>query len=120
MATFVANFMAFAIDLATQQVIALADLPEHVPARRGGKKLHKSTPFRWAKRGHKAADDTIVRLPTIRVAGTLCTSVEGFQWFCERLSEGGGTLDPVRTSTARRKVAAKVDRELDALGVGIR
>src|SRR5437764_467862 len=99
-----AILVAFAIDLATQHVVALSDLPDHAPRRRRGKKLHKSTPFRWAKDGARDRDGVVWHLPTIQVAGTKCTSLEAFQWFCERLSAGTGNVPAgPRTTAARRK-----------------
>jgi hypothetical protein len=80
---------AFRIDLASQRVFPLAELPNHVPPRRGGKPLHVATAFRWAKQGVRGQDGTLVRLPTLRVAGTKCTSLEALQWFCERLGANG-------------------------------
>ena len=101
----------FDIDLATQTVIPLSDLPDHAP-RRGGRKIHKATPYRWA-RGHKAKDGRIVSLPTIQVAGTLCTSLEAFQAFCDRLTcKGPGSLRQI-SSGAGRKTAERASRELD-------
>jgi hypothetical protein len=67
--------------------------------------------YRWAKRGLRG-----VKLETIRVGGTLCTSLEALQRFCERLT--GGATDPTLslTSTAGRRAAQRVERELDRLG----
>lgn len=66
------------IELATETVVSLTQATNHLPRRRGGKKPHASTLYRWAKNG----------LETIRVGGTLCTSVEALQRFCERLTAG--------------------------------
>ncbi len=100
------------IDVATQTVFPLADTPAHVPRRRGGKKLNKATAFRWAKDGLRG-----VRLETLRVGGTLCTSVEALQRFFERLSEEEPRATQMRTPAARQNALARVDRELDSLGV---
>ena len=106
----------FSIDLVAQNVFPLGDLPKHAPKRRGNKTLNKSTGFRWAKDGRKAADGSIVKLPTIRVAGSLCTSTEAFQAWCERLSVGGGEPASPRTTSARRRAVEAADRELEKLG----
>jgi hypothetical protein len=112
----------FRIDLATQVVFPLAELPNHAPRRRGGKRLNVATAFRWAKDGVRAKDGTLVRLPIIQVAGTKCTSIEAFQWFCDRLSAGGDSTPPEPAATqggslARCRELEKVDRELDRMGV---
>src|SRR4051794_24773631 len=90
----------FRIELATQTVFPLAELPNHAPARRGGRPLNIATGFRWAKDGARAADGTRVRLPIIQIAGTKCTSIEAFQWFCEHLTVGGGSAPPSTRSAA--------------------
>lgn len=108
----------FRIDLATQVVFPLAELPNHAPRRRGGKRLHVATAFRCAKHGARAQDGTLVPLPIIQVAGTKCTSAEAFQWFCDRLSAGGDCAPPTpRGGRARRRELEQVDRELDRMGV---
>jgi hypothetical protein len=110
----------FLIVLADQMVFALAELPKHVPLRRGGKKLHSATGFRWAKHGLPARDGSIVKLPTIQVAGTKCTSIEAFQWFCDRLSGAAapsGRAPGPRAAAARRRAQEATDRALDRLGL---
>ena len=57
-----------------------------------------------------------MRLETIRVGGSLCTSVAALQRFCQRLSEGHhdrGTVDTVRGSVAGERAA----RELERMGI---
>lgn len=101
----------FVIDLATQTVFPLSDLPDHAP-KRGGKKIHKATPYRWA-RGHRAKDGTLVPLPTIQVAGTLCTSIEAFQAFCDRLTCKAPVAPQLASSGSHRQAATSATRELD-------
>jgi hypothetical protein len=107
---------AFAIDLATQTVFPLADLPNHAPKLGRGKKLHSSTGYRWSN-GVRAKDGTSVRLPTIQVGGTRCTSLEAFQWFCERLSARTTDLRPSTSSATRRKADLRAEKELDVIGI---
>jgi hypothetical protein len=110
--------LVFHIDLATQTVFPLAELPKHTPKRRGGKALNVATAFRWAKDGARAKDGTLVRLPIIQVAGTKCTSIEAFQWFCERLTAGGdSTFASPRSTATRRREIEKADREVRKMGV---
>src|SRR4051812_16897468 len=101
---------AFAIDLATQIVFPLADLPDHAPRRRG-KKINIATVYRWSK-GARAKDGTVVPLPTIQVGGTRCTSMEAFQWFCERLgARAAHRIHAAPTSIVRRKASERAERE---------
>src|SRR5262245_45831002 len=76
------------IHLATERVVSLGRSPRHFPRRRGGKRPHISTAYRYAKDGVVTDDGTVVVLETIRVGRTLCTSVEAIQRFCERLTAG--------------------------------
>src|SRR5262249_17386918 len=57
-----------------------------LPGRRGGRPPHVSCLFRGAKQGLRG-----VRLETLRVGGTLCTSKEALERFFARLGE---TDDP--------------------------
>jgi hypothetical protein len=105
----------FAIELATQEIVPIANLPDHAPRRRQGKKLNVATAYRWCN-GVRARDGSTVCLPTIQVGGTRCTSIEAFQWFCERL--GARSSDPgPSTTSARRKAAERAERDLDAIGI---
>lgn len=72
------------IDIATEQPIPLNQVPKLkcIPRRRAGKRLHISTVHRWATRGLQG-----VKLETIRFGGTLCTSIEAIQRFCDTLSD---------------------------------
>ena len=103
------------IVVAEENTFPLAETHKHVPPRRGGKKLHQATAFRWAKSGVRG-----VKLETIRVGGTLCTSVEALQRFFERLSatDSGATDAPtLRSPCARQKAIQQADRELEKLGI---
>ena len=106
---------AFAIDLAAQTVFPMTELPNHAPKRRGGKKLNSATAYRWSN-GVRAKDGAVVKLPTIQVGGTRCTSIEAFQWFCDRLSAGADELG-LSATVGRRKSAERTARELDRLGI---
>jgi hypothetical protein len=103
------------IIVAEETVIPLAEVPKYVPTRRGGKKLHAATAFRWVKDGVRG-----VKLESLRVGGTLCTSVQALQRFFERLSETDGRADQppaVRSPAARERAIAKADAELSGLGI---
>src|SRR4051812_43788931 len=71
------------IDIRQETIFSLADaarLP-FLPQRRRGKRPHVATLYRWAQRGIRG-----IRLETIRVGGTLCTSAEAIQRFFQQLS----------------------------------
>ena len=69
------------IDISTEAVVTLTEATHHLPRRRKGKRCAVSTLYRWADRGVRG-----VRLETIQVGGTKCTSWEALQRFFNRLS----------------------------------
>ena len=72
------------IKLDSETVITLGEACRRMPRRRAGRPAHPSTLYRWADEGLRG-----LRLETIRVGGTLCTSVEALQRFFDGLTELG-------------------------------
>jgi len=70
------------IDISTETVLTLTEAAKRLPQRRRGSRPHVATMYRWAQRGVKG-----VRLETIQVGGTCCTSLEALQRFFDALSE---------------------------------
>lgn len=100
------------VDIATEKLIALADVPKHLPKRRGGRKVNLATVYRWASHGLHG-----VRLEVVQVGGTKCTSMTALQKFFERLSAAAnGEAPPVRTIKQRERAAAKANDELAKAG----
>ncbi len=100
------------IDVTTENLIALADVPPHLPDRRGGRRPHVSCIYRWAQRGCKG-----IRLETIQVGGTSCTSIQALQRFFDRLTAArSGEPVPARTSRQRQRAHDTADAELDRAG----
>ena len=99
------------IDLASEKVLTLNDATQHLPRRRGGKRPHISTLIRWSERGVRG-----IRLEVIRVGGTLCTSLEALQRFCDRLTTGVDA--PAPTTRRRRREIAKAEQALSEAGIG--
>src|SRR4051812_23014026 len=65
-------------------LVPLSQVPglPFIPRRRNGRKLHKATVFRWAKRGLRG-----VRLESMQFAGTKVTTVAAIQRFFSLLGE---------------------------------
>jgi hypothetical protein len=99
------------LDLRSGPYFRLSDAGKYLPPRRGGKQPHTTTLYRWAKQGFRG-----VKLETIRVGGTLCTSMEALQRFCERLSECPTAAPEPTTMAARRRASERAERVLDRLG----
>jgi hypothetical protein len=100
------------IDITREQVFSLCDAPRYteLPRRRFAKRPHVSTFFRWAKRGVRG-----VRLETIRIGGTLCTSVNALQRFFVALS-GPDSQQRTPTPADKCRHSEQVDSQLDREG----
>lgn len=105
------------IDSATEKVRSLTRAAKEYPfpVRRGGKRVNVSTLYRWSLSGVRG-----VRLETIQVGGTRCTSFEALQRFFDRLtaaSSTGGFSSPIQRTPHRRQLAAeRASKELEKLG----
>lgn len=96
------------IDSARETLVALADVPAHLPDRRGGRRPHVSTIYRWVQRGCRG-----VKLESLQVGGTSCTSLEALQRFFERLTAArNGEPAPTRTSRQRQRATETANNEL--------
>src|SRR5258708_921780 len=94
------------IDTTNETILPLSQAADELPRRRRGRKTNVSTLYRWSIAGCRG-----VRLETIQIGGTRCTSREALQRFFERLSmaqagqrEGASSpTPPVRRSATRRQ-----------------
>ncbi|UCC31055.1 MAG: DUF1580 domain-containing protein [Phycisphaerales bacterium] len=98
------------IDLHNETVCSLAEATTHLPKRRAGKRPHVSCLYRWAQNGVRG-----IKLETIQVGGTLCTSLEALQRFCERLTNP--TTQRSRPTRTRTRQLQSAERELAAAGL---
>jgi hypothetical protein len=106
------------IDLATEKLIPLAQVPALLPNRRRGRKTHVSTVHRWATVGCRG-----IILETIQVGGTRCTTLGSLQAFFDELTRrasdsSAGVARPasLRPTARRLRDAEAAGRELDRLG----
>lgn len=102
------------IDALSEQIISLTEAAKILPQRRGGKRPHVSCVYRWTLSGCRG-----VKLESIQVGGTRCTSREALGRFFERLSHAAGTdrdLPTVRTPSQRAKASARAAEELIKAG----
>jgi hypothetical protein len=101
------------IDSMRETLVSLADVPAHLPNRRGGRRPHISCIYRWAQRGCKG-----VVLETLQCGGTKMTSLEALQRFFERLSAAAsGQQPPVRSIAAKDRAIRRAERELEEAGI---
>jgi hypothetical protein len=99
------------IDISTEHLIRLREVPDHLP-RRGSKKLHYSTAYRWASQGVRGPDSQAV-LETVRTGGTIYTSVEALSRFTMRLSPEAHSSESNLTN--KSSPLARSKRTRDAL-----
>ncbi len=99
------------IDIRNERVVSLteASKDERLPRRRKGKSPHVATLYRWAQSGLGG-----VQLETLRVGGTLCTSIKALQRFFDRLSSHGTV--GIQTSSVTRRQREHAERELNEAG----
>lgn len=96
------------IDLATEKVISLTAATRHLPGRRQGKRPNVTTLYRWAQHGCRG-----VRLETIKVGGTTCTSLEALQRFCDALTaQAANNPMPEPVAPARKASIERAEREM--------
>jgi hypothetical protein len=97
------------IQVGKERVFPLSKTPKYLDVeRRGGKRLHPSTPFRWAKDG----------LETIRVGGALYTSLEALQRYFERKTAvKGKTARPQGDGASPSPAAVRANQLLETSGV---
>jgi hypothetical protein len=75
-----------AIDPLTEKLRSFAEAAKRLPALRGGKPVNPSTVWRWTTRGVRARDGTLVRLESLKIGGTCCTSDQAVLRFFRALS----------------------------------
>ena len=102
------------IELGKEELMTLTKATRLVPRRRGERLTHVSTLHRWATRGLRG-----VRLETVQVGGSKCTSREALDRFFSALSQAASAADdatppcrPVRAAAMRSAL-----RDLEGLGL---
>lgn len=107
-----------AIDITTEKVVTPAKATEFCPPRRRGAKANCSTIFRWMVHGVKPKGrQEPIKLESICVGNTRCTSVEGLQRFFDALTaaadaEHSSAVTPPPPTKSRLKEIAAAERRL--------
>jgi hypothetical protein len=89
------------IDLQTENLIPLSQLPDHLPSAQRGKQISSATLYRWIERG----------LETVRIGGMRYTSIEAVGRFAVQ----GKEVPTKAPKTRRRPPAASADSARDRL-----
>ena len=103
------------IDVTSENLIRIADVPRHLPPRPDGRRTHISTVYRWITRG-VGRRHTV--LESVTLGGTTYTSQQALHRFADRLTgqRSQPPTPPRRTTRSRqaqaRRAAAEVTSEL--------
>jgi len=97
------------IEIEKENVLSLTEAAKRLPRRRAGKRPHVSTLYRWAQRGLHG-----VRLETLQVGGSRCTSIEALERFFVALGDPATTAQTTPRAS-RRKQIEDAARKLEAL-----
>ena len=112
-----------AIDVFKETLVTMAEAVKRLPEV-GGREGHPhvGTLYRWMLRGCTSRDGMVIRLETVKMGGTACTSLEALQRFFDRLS-GDTTVVTPPTPTKRQldkereRRIQQAERELRAAGI---
>ena len=105
------------ISIEGERLMPLREVPKSrlIPGRRGGSRLNVRTVFRWALDGLRG-----IRLESIMIGGTRCTSVEALVRFFHAIDRPQerpkAERDEIKRPIATRRLAV-LDRELDQMGL---
>ena len=105
------------IDISLEETFSLTDAAKNLPCRRAGKRPNVATLYRWAQIGCRG-----IRLETINIGATKCTSMEALQRFFDALTiqaESGRAPipQPTKISATRRKQIEAAERRLQQAGI---
>src|SRR5262245_10471581 len=99
------------IDISSETLISLTDIPQHIPPKKNGKRVGLDAVYRWCRSGVHG-----VVLETLQCGGTKCTSLQALQRFFSKLSRPSERTDAAQTRCQRRRSVEADERELIAAG----
>ena len=95
-------------DLFVEGAVPFREATKLIPKRRDGRATHVATIFRWASVGIRG-----IKLESIQLAGTKCTSKPALSRFFQRLTaQETGQPIPGRTDSQRDAAIARAEAEL--------
>lgn len=100
------------IDIASEELIPLARVPDLIPSRRADKRLNQATVWRWTSRGSRG-----ILLEAVTIGGSRYTSLEAVARFVERLSgdqAGRAGAPSGRTPAQRKRDSERAEKALAA------
>jgi hypothetical protein len=103
------------IDILVEETFSLTEATRRLPCRRKGVRPNVATLYRWAQTGCRG-----IRLETLCVGATRCTSMEAMQRFFDALTaqaEHRAAPPAPRMTASRRKAIEAAERRLAKAGV---
>lgn len=103
------------IDIRTEKLLSLTRAARRLPRRRAGRKVAASTLYRWSAVGCRG-----IRLETVQVGGTRCTSLEALGRFFAALAAQARLAGDSKGRNAQASDVVhqqRVDAELDRHGL---
>jgi hypothetical protein len=103
------------IDISLEEIFSLTEATKRLPCRRKGVRPNVATIYRWSQIGCRG-----IRLETISIGATRCTSMEALQRFFDRLTaqaEHHAAPQAPRMTTTRRKAIEAAEKRLAQAGV---
>lgn len=73
--------------IGSEQLLTLADIARRLPPSHTGRQVNPTTVWRWATRGVKLPDRSVLRLEALRIGGRYVTSAEALDRFIARQTE---------------------------------
>jgi hypothetical protein len=101
--------------------LSLAEAARVVPAFRPGKPTHAATVWRWASKGVRLDNGTVVKLETCRIGGRQMTSRAALGRFIKAQTPPAdmdmGPMPAQTTPAKRNRRAKRASEELDRIGI---
>lgn len=95
------------IDPLKESLVSLSEACRLVPRRRAGKKCNVATIYRWTAVGIRG-----VRLESIQIGGSRCTSKEALSRFFAALTCISDPAAPIQLPAARRREIERAERAM--------
>jgi len=100
--------------LLTENPKPLNQLRKAIPGSRGVGSIHLATTHRWAHRGIRRKDGTLVKLEVIRIGGTVMSSEAAIRRFLTAINETGDDSQQTSpTPSAKKRTAERMVKSLD-------
>jgi len=103
------------IDISIENVLSFAEATQKLPRRRKGARPNLATIYRWCQQGVRG-----IRLESIMVGATRCTSIEALQRFFNALTaaaESDTPAPPAPPAKHRRRAIEAAEERLARAGI---